>query len=137
MKVTLIILFFLLTASRVSYGQTSNGNTYPLVIQFSSFCCGVPKDSTVRAYVNRFKKSYKIKAIKAYKVGPMGREGEYNLAFPLTEMSKKQAKKFVEGIKSVKIAPGDQGAIHYQSDFVIENTSAARSVLSKDNLVKF
>ena len=136
MKKNLTILVLLLVASFALYAQ-DGGRKFPLVVQFASFCCGVPSDTSIVNYVRRFKKNNKIKTISAYKVGPMGREGEYYLAFPLVELNKKQEKKFVAEIANVKVAEGDRGAIHYEKDFIIDNTGTSTTIMRKKDLIKF
>lgn len=137
MKVKTLFLVIMLIIFEVTDAQIITGRTFPLVVQFASFCCGVPSDTTIVNYVKRFKKNYKIKTISAYKLGPMGREGEYYLAFPLKELSKVQAKKFITEIKRVKIANGDKGAIHYESNYTVNDTGSSNTVIAENNLIKF
>ena len=136
MKSKLMILFFI-TASTAGYTQSTNSQKFPLVIQFASHCCGVPSDSTVINYINCFKKSNKIGSISAYRVGPMGREGEYYLAFPLDELNEKKARKFINDISCVTIAKDDKGGINFEKDFTIDNSRFSKPVMTEANVVKF
>lgn len=89
--------------------QKPEKTTYPLIVSFQSECCGVPSDSAVKKFISSFKKQYKIKTIAASRIGPMGREGEYYLAFSLTELSRKQKNNFISGIKKIRKLPTDKG----------------------------
>jgi hypothetical protein len=99
--------------------------TYPVVITFNSMCCGVPSDEPVIKLVQRFKKQYKIKKVTADRIGPMGREGEYWLAFALKEFNKAQKIKFIKELKKTAAAMTDKGSAEIR-----ENETVDRSVLS-------
>ena len=79
--------------------QNRDSIIYPVTIQFLSECCGVPGDAPLKKFLKDFKKQHKIKSLAAWHIGPMGREGEYYLAFPLKELNKKQALLFTDKIK--------------------------------------
>ena len=82
---------------------------YPIVIQFQSVCCGVPSDEPLNAFLKTFKRNNKIKKITAYKIGPLGREGEYNIGFKLTELNKAQKKSFIKKLKQLVPKLNDKG----------------------------
>ncbi len=65
---------------------SDNNCNYPFVVKFNSFGTGVSSDKPLLTYIAAFKKKYKIKKITYMRIGPMGREGEYHMAFPLNEM---------------------------------------------------
>lgn len=87
-----------------------NKTTYPVVITFNSMCCGVPSQEPVTKLIQRFKKQYKIKKITADRIGPMGREGEYWLAFSLKEFSKTQQVLFIKQLKKTAAGMKDKGS---------------------------
>jgi hypothetical protein len=72
----------------------TTAQNYPAVIKFTSECCGVPDSKPVFEFVRSFRKQHKIKKVIAYRIAPLGREGEYDLAFPLKEMTKSQSRLF-------------------------------------------
>ena len=112
--------------------QSNGKNIYPLVMSFQSECCGVPSDSALRVFIRSFKKQYKIKKITACHVGPMGREGEYYLAFKLNELSKKQAAYFIAKIKLIKKLPSDKGLWSFKEKEAIDpETIPKRSSMEK------
>jgi hypothetical protein len=82
---------------------------YPLVIQFQSVCCGVPSEAPLISFIKTFKRNNKIKKITAYKIGPLGREGEYNVGFKLTELNKAQKKSFIKKLKLLMPKLNDKG----------------------------
>jgi hypothetical protein len=90
---------FLLTAS--ASGRDTSTVKYAVLIRFSSECCGVPDNQPVYDYVRSFRKKYATKKIAAYRIGPLGREGEYDLAFTLKELSAKKRAAFIAGLKKV------------------------------------
>ena len=69
----------------------------------------VRSNQPVLAYVESFKKKYKIKKIKYDRIGPMGREGEYYMAFPLKELTKKQQTVFVKNVTAIAAKLKDRG----------------------------
>lgn len=97
---TLIIILLFCFLSMQGSAQVM-GKTYPVVIQFNSECCGVPADSVLRGYVTDFKRSNNLKKFSAIKIGPMGREGEYWLAFGLAGLQPAQKHKFRQGMKKL------------------------------------
>lgn len=82
---------------------------YPIVIQFQSVCCGVPSEEPLISFFKTFKRNNKIKKITAYKIGPLGREGEYNVGFKLTELNRSQKKTFIKKIKLLAPKLNDKG----------------------------
>jgi hypothetical protein len=83
--------------------------TYPVSVKFLSVCCGVPSDSPLKKCIRAFKQKYKIKKIKAMRIGPLGREGEYDLAFELTGMSISRKRDFINRMKKAAIQMKDKG----------------------------
>ena len=73
---------------------------YPIAVKFQSVCCGVPSDVPLQKAIKIFKTKYKINIIDAIHIAPLGREGEYDLAFPLNELSDAQKKAFIKMLKS-------------------------------------
>ena len=131
MKLRLLLSIFLLTIAQVLTAQDSLKTTYPLVISFQSECCGVPSQTSVRNFIISFKKKYKIKKITANHIGPMGREGEYYLAFGLKELSKKRAKEFIAKIKLIKKLPADKGSFSFNEKMEIDAATFSQRTKSK------
>ncbi len=98
-----------LTAILSNAAIAQNSTTYPVVVSFGSLCCGVPSNEPVTKLIQRFKKQYKIKQVAVDSIGPMGREGEYYLAFRLKEFSKSQKIKFIQQLKKTAAAMKEQG----------------------------
>ena len=73
-------------------------------------CCGVPSNAPVLKLIKSFKKQYKIKQVAVDSIGPMGREGEYYLAFRLKEFSKAQKIKFIQQLKKTAAGMKEQGS---------------------------
>lgn len=97
-------------------------SSYPVVVSFNSMCCGVPNSRPVMKLVNNFKKQYKIKRIVVDSIGPMGREGEYYLAFRLKEMTHAQKIKFIERLKKMAPTMIDKGSAEIKENVVINKS---------------
>lgn len=121
----LFFTIFLYIMSVPAFAQKNT--TYPVLVSFNSMCCGVPSSDPVLKLVQRFKKQYKIKKVTADRIGPMGREGEYYLAFSLREFSKAQKKLFIEQLKKTAATMTDKGS---GSAEVRENETIDMALLS-------
>jgi hypothetical protein len=93
---------------------------YPVVVSFNSMCCGVPDSKPVMDLIRSFKKQHKIKRISVDSIGPMGREGEYYLAFRLKEMSSSQRLKFIQQLKNVVPRMTDRGSAEIKERLIID-----------------
>jgi hypothetical protein len=83
--------------------------TYPVCVKFLSVCCGVPSDYPLRQRIRAFKQKYKIKKLNAIRIGPLGREGEYDLAFELKGLSPARKKDFINRVKKAAIQMKEKG----------------------------
>ena len=132
MKLRLLISIISLSIMQSLAGQDSLKTSYPLVMSFHSQCCGVPTETSLQSFMTSFKKKYKIKKITATHIGPMGREGEYYLAFKLTELSKKQKKDFITKIKKIKKLSGDKGTFSFTEKMGIDPGSLSQRTKSEE-----
>lgn len=123
MKNSALLFLFILFQVSHSNAQDNMNTRYKLVISFQSECCGVPSDTPIVKFIRSFRKNYKIKKISADEIGPMGKEGEYYLAFKLNELTRKQVKKFITAIKNVKKQPGDNGLFSFEENMLIRSES--------------
>jgi len=110
-----IISIVLLTIA--AYAQKSN--IYPVVVSFNSMCCGVPDNAPMMKLIKNFKKQNRIKRMAVDSIGPMGREGEYYLAFRLKELSKAQKIKFIQQLKKLAPTMIDQGSVEIKENEVV------------------
>ena len=120
-----------ITALLSSAAVAQSSTTYPVVVSFGSMCCGVPSNEPVIKLIKSFKKQYKIKQIAVYNIGPMGREGEYYLAFRLKEFSKAQKIKFVQQLKKTAATMKEQGYAEIR-----ENETVNKADLSSGTTVR-
>ena len=105
----LSISIFTLTSFAQQKKKKEKSLYYPVVVQFHSVCCGVPSEKPLTQYITAFKKANKIQKINANKISPMGKEGEYYLAFPLKEMDRKQKFLFKNNLKTITDKMKDKG----------------------------
>ena len=103
---------------------------YPIVVEFQSVCCGVPSEAPLISFLKKFKKNNKIKKINVYKIGPLGREGEYHLGFKLTEFNRAQKKSFIKKLKQIVPKLNDKGlaVVNEKVDVNLSNFSSNVSV---------
>ena len=132
MKLTTLLAGICLLALHPVFAQDSTVTRFPVVVSFQSICCGVPSDSTVISYIRAFKKKNKLKSITATNIGPMGKEGEYYLAFSLKELNKKQVRTFISGLKKVKKLPGETGEISFIENYSLEDKPKPRRAKEKN-----
>ena len=122
MKKTAFILFALF--STVTLLAKDHPANYPFVVKFNSIGTGVSSDKPLLTYITSFKKKYKIKKITYMRIGPMGREGEYYMAFPLKEMTKTQAAVFITEVKKVVAKIKDKGSVDTEVNYDAGSGSA-------------
>lgn len=108
-------------------------NSYPVVISFNSKCCGVPGSSPIIKLISSFKKQNRIKRIAVDSIGPMGKEGEYYLAFRLKELSKAQKIKFIRQLKKIVAAMVDKGSAEIKENVTVNKAdlSSGAAIITK------
>lgn len=124
MQKILITFFTFIILSATAHAQQTD--TYPVIVSFSSECCGVPSDTPLMNMIKAFKKQHKIKQVTAEKIGPMGREGEYYLAFRLKEFSKSQKIKFVQQLKKTAATMKDKGSAEVRENETVDKAGLSR-----------
>ncbi len=117
MKKVLFSIFLTTALCAVVFAQ--NTETYPVIVSFNSMCCGVPSNEPVMKLIQRFKKQYKIKKVSVDSIGPMGKEGEYYLAFRLKEFSKAQKIKLIQQLKKTAAGMKEQGSAEIKENQTI------------------
>ncbi len=119
------IIAILFIAMATTGARAQKIYSYPVIVSFNSMCCGVPDSRPVMKLVRSFKKQYKIRRIAVDSIGPMGKEGEYYLAFRLKEMTQAQKIKFIGQLKKIVPTMVDRGSADIK-----ENTTINKSDLS-------
>ena len=133
MKHLLILSVILFTGIIAKAG--AHPVTYRYVIQFNSQCCGVPDAAPLMKAIQVFKKKNKIKKITYFLISPMGREGEYHMAFPLTELTKKQTALFIKQMDSLAETLKDKGSATTEQNMVVDKQSlSSRTTFTKKTL---
>lgn len=124
MKKLLIGFICIICASTGIYAQQTE--TYRVIVSFNSECCGVPSDTPLVKMIKGFKKQYKIKQVTADRIGPMGREGEYYLAFRLKELSRAQQAKFILQLKRTVLIMKDKGSAEVRENEAVDKAGLSR-----------
>jgi len=120
MKKLCLAIFAATILSAAAFAQKQN--TYPVVVSFNSMCCGVPNDQPLMKLISSFKKQNKIKKMSVDKIGPMGREGEYYMAFRLNELNKAQKLKFIQQLKILVPTMKDKGSADVRENLAINKS---------------
>ena len=128
-KIAILTLIFFITQSSIA--QT---NKYRVVVKFGSMCCGVPSNKPLLNYIATFKKKNKVKKIVCDNIGPMGKEGEYDMAFTLKELNKKQIEVFVKDVTALATTMKEQGYTNVEENIEIDKASLGRASIQKKNL---
>ena len=106
--------------------NAQQADIYPVIVSFNSMCCGVPSNEPVMKLIKRFKKQYKIKQVTVDSIGPMGKEGEYFLAFRLREFSKSQKIKFIQQLKKTAATMKEQGLAEIRQNEIVDKSGFSR-----------
>ena len=104
----LIVTLGFLIAAKAPVTNDQAG-TMPLVVSFASECCGVPSEAPLYTYIRSFRKKYKLRPVSFYKAGPLGREGEYKLGFPLKGFTRSQKAEFIRNVTRISKQKHDKG----------------------------
>lgn len=103
-----LVFSFFITAAFAQ--KDSSATTYKMVVTFSSFASGPPSSAPLLAYIKKFKKVNKLRSIKADHIGPLGREGEYKLAFKLNELTRRQRALFIKRVTALAATMKEKGS---------------------------
>jgi hypothetical protein len=128
-KILVLTLLFFITMNSIA-----QINKYRVVVKFGSMCCGVPSNKPLLDYIAAFKKKNKIKKITYDSIGPMGKEGEYDMAFTLKELKKVQVETFVKEITTLATTMKDQGYTNVEEHVEVDKGSLGRATIQKKNL---
>ena len=128
MKSLLLICLFAII-STTSFGESKDTILRcRILIEFKSFCCGTPSDSPLVKYINKTKRNFHFKKISAYKIYPLGKEGEYSLGFTLKGMTVKQKRVFIAGLKKLTPKMKDKGSAVLLENQTIESSQLPPNV---------
>lgn len=118
-KSILLLPIFILSFSLSLFAQQKDSLfKFPILIKFNSICCGVPSDSLLRKSIIGFKRKNKLIQIAAFKISPMGKEGEYYLGFTLKEVSNKKRSSFIQSLSEIIPLMNDKGIAVLERDFL-------------------
>ncbi len=127
-----IIILSLL--SFVTMSSIAQINKYRVVVKFGSMCCGVPSNKPLLDYIAVFKKKNKIKKIVCDSIGPMGKEGEYDMAFTLKELKKTQVEIFIKEVTALATTMKEQGYANIEENVDVNKASIGRATIVKKSL---
>ena len=99
--------------------------TYALVVKFNSECCGVPDAAPLVKCIRLFKKKHNIKKISYCLISPMGKEGEYYMAFTLSELNTKERILFIKELNATTLKMKDSGSATIEENMGIDKTTTS------------
>lgn len=117
-----IAILFLMLSFYCKAGLVDSTLNYPIVVKFQSICCGVPSAAPLEKMIKTFKRKQRLKSISAFRIGPLGREGEYVLAFPLLELNVIKREKFICKIKTIVPKMKDKGNAEFEINYSANTT---------------
>ena len=130
-KMSLLAIFSFLMLN--VFAQAETAKTYKVSVYFASFAEGVPSAEPLINFMEKFKKENKLTCICADRIGPLGREGEYKLAFTLDGMKKKTADKFIKQVTEVAAGMKDRGqaTVNLNDKIILSELSERTTIKSE------
>ncbi len=116
-KIFTIFIGLLFTLSLYAQSQKK---VYRYVVKFNSECCGVPNEAPLIKSIAKFKIKNNIRKLAYYKISPMGREGEYYMAFQLKELTEKKLVLFMKEIDATVLKMKDKGSATTEENMIID-----------------
>ena len=121
---TYIVIAVVLLTACATNRHTANSKTYKVYLYFYSIGAGTADPKPVADYISEFKTTNSIASVKADKIGPLGKEGEYALGFELKEMNIGQRASFISGITQKAKSIQDRGAsVNVETNYSIRTDS--------------
>ncbi len=118
------ITVLLLSSCKTLNSQATTSRTYKVYLYFYSIGAGTADAGPVTGYIREFKAANGIASVKADKIGPLGKEGEYALGFELKEMNAGQQASFISGITQKAKSIKDRGAsVNVETNYSIRTDS--------------
>jgi hypothetical protein len=96
---------------------------FPLVMQFNSYCCGVPDEQPIRDAIHELLIREKKSKLIAWKLAPMGKEGEYWICFQSDRTYRSLQHKLIDAIEAVTMQRQERGGITLDSNIILQRTS--------------
>ena len=131
-KIITITITLLFTLSL--YAQ-SEKTVYRYVVKFNSECCGVPDAAPLLKSIVLFKKKNTVKSFTYYRIAPMGKEGEYYMAFQLKELTEKKLVSFMKQINATAFKMKSKGNVSTEENMIIDKQSlSGRTIVVKKKI---
>lgn len=131
-KIITITITLLFTLSLYAQSQKT---VYRYVVKFNSECCGVPDAAPLLKSIVLFKKKYIVKSFTYYRIAPMGKEGEYYMAFQLKELTEKKLVSFMKQINATAFKMKSKGNVSTEENMIIDKQSlSGRTTIVKEKI---
>lgn len=131
LKISSAFLFVLLLFCFTANSSSKKITTYKVLISFHSIGTGVPDATPLEEFIQAFKTKHKVKEIVAEKIGPLGREGEYQLGFQLKELNKKKKALFISEIEKTVALLKDRGSASFEKDGKVDFSAISERATCK------
>lgn len=131
-KIITITITLLFTLSLYAQSQKT---VYRYVVKFNSECCGVPDAAPLLKSIVLFKKKNTVKSFTYYRIAPMGKEGEYYMAFQLKELTEKKLVSFMKQINATAFKMKSKGNVSTEENMIIDKQSlSGRTTIVKEKI---
>ena len=131
-KIITITITLLFTLSLYAQSQKT---VYRYVVKFNSECCGVPDAAPLLKSIVLFKKKNTVKSFTYYRIAPMGKEGEYYMAFQLKELTEKKLVSFMKQINATAFKMKSKGNVSTEENMIIDKQSlSGRTTVVKEKI---
>ena len=131
-KIITITITLLFTLSLYAQSQKT---VYRYVVKFNSECCGVPDAAPLLKSIALFKKKNTVKSFTYYRIAPMGKEGEYYMAFQLKELTEKKLVLFMKQINATAFKMKSKGNVSTEENMIIDKQSlSGRTTIVKEKI---
>jgi len=95
---------------------------YSVLLMFQSVCCGVPDQEPLDKALRKFAKREKTGPIEMWKIGPMGREGEYYLVFDLKKWKPATREKMVHLLEQMSKNLREPGHVSIEKNGILRKS---------------
>jgi hypothetical protein len=92
---------------------------FELVVQFNSFCCGVPDEEPIRDVIHQVLVEEDVSGIIGWKLSPMGKEGEYWICFQSDRSFNSIKPRLTEALTELVKKPQETGSITLDSNLML------------------
>jgi hypothetical protein len=131
---TIVLLLMISIHTGCYFPAPYVGKPLPIVLQFNSLCCGVPNEEGVYETIHELLKENDLSYLNAWKLSPMGKEGEYWICFENSRPLRIIKQELTIQLDSLSRVTHETGYLKLEQSFKI-NTTALPSQAKWERIV--